>query len=106
MTTVSIAEVTRLSFCFADVRIEMRDTPEKLGLVAIRSQAKRDASALARGRSPDSQVIAKPATFPFPWEQWLKKADSLAAHSGATVRDFHPLPFSLAVSDEHLGNVH
>ena len=30
-------------------------------------------------------------------------ADPLAAHSGATVRDSHPLPFSLAVADEHLG---
>jgi hypothetical protein len=30
-------------------------------------------------------------------------ADPLAAHSGATVRDFHPLPFSLAVAGEHLG---
>ena len=27
---------------------------------------------------------------------------SLAAYSGWTVRDFHPLPSSLAVTDEHL----
>jgi hypothetical protein len=30
-------------------------------------------------------------------------ADPLAVHSGATVRDFHPLPFSPAVTGEHLG---
>ena len=30
-------------------------------------------------------------------------AGPLAAYSGATVRDFHPLPFSLAVTGEHLG---
>jgi hypothetical protein len=29
-------------------------------------------------------------------------AGRLAAHSGGTVRDFHPLPFSLAFDDEHL----
>jgi hypothetical protein len=29
-------------------------------------------------------------------------AGPLAAHSGATVRDFHPLPFSLANLSEHL----
>ncbi len=52
----------------------------------------------ARGRSPDLQVIAKPATFPSLSRGTvvLQTAGSLAAHSGATVRDFHPLPFSLA----------
>jgi hypothetical protein len=29
-------------------------------------------------------------------------AGPLAAHSGATVREFHPLPFSLAPRREHL----
>ncbi len=43
------------------------------------------------------------ATFPFPKEQWYFLADPLAAHSGATVRDSHPLPFSPAVAGEHLG---
>jgi hypothetical protein len=60
---------------------------------------------LRRGRSPDSQVITVSATFPFPKEQWCFLADPLAAHSGATVRDFHPLPFSPAVAGEHLGTV-
>ena len=45
------------------------------------------------------------ATFPFPKEQWYFVADPLAAHSGATVREFHPLPFSPAVTGEHLGTV-
>jgi hypothetical protein len=27
-------------------------------------------------------------------EQWIFLADPLAVHSGATVREFHPLPFS------------
>jgi hypothetical protein len=49
----------------------------------------------ARGRSPDSQVIALPATFPFPKNSGLLSRP-LAAHSGGTVRDSHPLPFSLA----------
>ncbi|MCU1234972.1 MAG: hypothetical protein JWP63_2939 [Candidatus Solibacter sp.] len=63
------------------------------------------AQAPSRGRSPDSQVIARSATFPSPKEQWCFLADPLAAHSGATVRDSHPLPFSPAVTGEHLGTV-
>ncbi len=47
-----------------------------------------------------------PATFPFPKEQWFAIAGSLAVHSGATVRDSHPLPFSPAVAGEHLGQIH
>ena len=35
----------------------------------------------------------------------LYSAGSLAAHSGATVRDFHPLPFSPARRGENLGAV-
>ncbi len=30
----------------------------------------------------------------------------LAAHSGGTAREFHPLPFSLAFNDEHLEPFH
>jgi len=30
----------------------------------------------------------------------------LAAHSGGTAREFHPLPFSLAFNDEHLEPSH
>jgi hypothetical protein len=43
----------------------------------------------------------QPGTFPFFLEQWLI-AGPLAAHSGATVRESHPLPFSLALKCEHL----
>jgi hypothetical protein len=35
----------------------------------------------------------------------LYRTSSLAAHSGATVRDFHPLPFSPARGGENLGTV-
>jgi glutaryl-CoA dehydrogenase len=35
----------------------------------------------------------------------LFQADPLAAYSGATVRDSHPLPFSLAAAGENLGTV-
>jgi hypothetical protein len=59
-----------------------------------------------QGRSPDLQVDAKPATFPFLRGTVARCCtDSLAAYSGATVRDFHPLPFSLARVDENLGAV-
>jgi hypothetical protein len=54
-----------------------------------------------RGRSPDSQVIAAPAGLPIPKNSGLLRRP-LAAHSGGTVRDLHPLPFSLAFDDEHL----
>jgi hypothetical protein len=30
-----------------------------------------------------------------PTQQWPNNASPLAAYSGATARDFHPLPFSL-----------
>ena len=48
-----------------------------------------------RGRSPDSQVIAEPACLPIPKNSGSVRRP-LAAYSGGTVRDFHPLPFSLA----------
>ncbi len=48
-----------------------------------------------RGRSPDSQVVASPAGLPIPKNSGLLRRP-LAAYSGGTVRDFHPLPFSLA----------
>jgi hypothetical protein len=47
------------------------------------------------------QVIAAPACLPIPKNSGLLSRP-LAAHSGGTVRDFHPLPFSLASNDEHL----
>ena len=51
----------------------------------------------AQGRSPDLQVIAcwRPSRFILATVAILN-ASPLAAYSGATVRDFHPLPFSLA----------
>jgi hypothetical protein len=54
-----------------------------------------------RGRSPDSQVVATPACLPIPKNSGLLRRP-LAAYSGGTVRDFHPLPFSLASTGEHL----
>jgi len=54
-----------------------------------------------RGRSPDLQVIAAPACLPIPKNSGLLRRP-LAAYSGGTVRDSHPLPFSLAFHDEHL----
>jgi hypothetical protein len=41
--------------------------------------------------------------LPIPQGTVVLPADSLAAHSGATVRDLHPLPFSPAVTGGHLG---
>src|SRR5207244_5694258 len=57
----------------------------------------------AQGRSPDLQVIAcwRPSRFILATVAILN-ASPLAAYSGATVRDFHPLPFSLANGCEHL----
>jgi len=57
-----------------------------------------------RGRSPDLQVIAAPAGLPIPKNSgWLRRP--LTAYSGGTVRDFHPLPFSLAFYGEHLREI-
>lgn len=44
-----------------------------------------------------------PGHLPAPDEAVVLLAGPLAAHSGATARDFHPLPFSLAANGEHLG---
>src|ERR1700689_4075892 len=57
-----------------------------------------------RGRSPDLQVVATPACLPIPKNSGLLRRP-LAAYSGGTVRDFHPLPFSLASHDEHLREI-
>ena len=72
-------------------------------VLTIRSPCEAWCKRNYRGRSPDSQVVAIRPTFPLPKEQWLLLAGSLAAHSGATARDSHPLPFSLAAHGEHLG---
>ncbi len=72
-------------------------------VITIRSPCEAWCKRNYRGRSPDSQVVAIPATFPLPKEQWLILAGPLAAHSGATARDSHPLPFSPAAHGEHLG---
>ena len=73
--------------------------------VAPRSPSKRTASVNTRGRSPDSQVIAIRLAFPFPnlGNSGFTSTGSLAAHSGATVREFHPLPFSLTQSPSSAG---
>jgi hypothetical protein len=57
-----------------------------------------------RGRSPDLQVVAAPASLPIPRNSGLLRRP-LAAYSGGTVREFHPLPFSLASHDEHLREI-
>ena len=51
--------------------------------------------SVIQGRSPDSQVIAMPAAFPSAVRTVALMPESLAAYSGGTVRDLHPLPFSL-----------
>jgi len=49
------------------------------------------------GRSPDSQVTAFQTAFPLSETTVaICSAETLAAYSGATVRELHPLPFSLA----------
>jgi len=57
-----------------------------------------------RGRSPDSQVIATPAAFPLPKEQWLHAGRSLftvARPCGIFTRfPFHP-PLKASTSDSH-----
>jgi hypothetical protein len=56
---------------------------------------RKHSAQLTRGRSPDSQIIAAPACLPVPKNSDLLRRP-LSAYSGGTVRDFHPLPFSLA----------
>jgi hypothetical protein len=57
---------------------------------------------MPQGRSPDLQIFA----FRLPSHSSSRTvaiSRSLPAYSGGTVRDFHPLPFSLAFHSEHLG---
>ena len=72
-------------------------------VITIRSPCEAWCKRNYRGRSPDSQVLALPGHLPAPERAVVVLAGSLAAHSGATARDFHPLPFSLAANGEHLG---
>ena len=54
------------------------------------------------GRSPDSQVTAFQTAFPSSKTTVANcSAETLAAYSGATVRELHPLPYWLGF--EHLG---
>jgi len=45
---------------------------------------------------------SRSGSLPIPKGTVALVAGPLADHSGATVRDLHPLPFSLAVAGEHL----
>ena len=54
-----------------------------------------------RGRYPDLQVVADSQPSHSLLEQW-HFCEWLAAYSGGTVRDSHPLPFSLTFDGKYL----
>jgi hypothetical protein len=54
------------------------------------------------GRSPDSQIILLANAFPAVACQWLALLAFVPAHSGASVRELHPLPASVAYIAEHI----
>jgi hypothetical protein len=66
---------------------------------------RKHSAQVTQGRSPDSQVVAVPACLPIPKNSGLLRRP-LAAYSGGTVRDFHPLPFSLALTTSTSGTFH
>ena len=56
--------------------------------------------------SPEAGLLThrslRSGSLPIPFGTVALVAGPLAVHSGATVRDLHPLSFSLAVTGEHL----
>ena len=62
--------------------------------------------SVAQAPLPEAGLLthrsSRPGNLPIPEGTVEFLADPLAAHSGATVRELHPLPFSLAVAGEHL----